>query len=156
MIDIKVVTLSSLLIIFTSVFFIHYAFNNFISLTEYCAVEGGDLCLPTNLLLLFLFSFSFVIAFILVIETTIYFMFKGLEMLAHMSEARENKLKSAIASLEKKKSEIVDAKKAAQKKYFNRQVEEETFKKLKQKYNTEILEIEIKLTELKKQLLKVW
>ncbi len=156
MIDIKVVTLSSLLIIFTSVFFIHYAFNNFISVTEYCAVKGGDLCLPTNLLLLFLFSFSFVLAFIMVIETTIYFMFKGLEVLAHMSEAREKKLKSAIESLEKKKGEIEDAKKAVQKKYFNRQIDEETFKKLKQKYNTEIVDIEIKLTELKKEELKLW
>jgi hypothetical protein len=73
------------------VFFIHYAFNNFITVTEYCAIKGGDLCLPSNLFLLFFFSFSFVVSFIVVIETTIYFMFRGIEVLMKMTENRERR-----------------------------------------------------------------
>ncbi|MBN2330183.1 MAG: hypothetical protein JXC85_00030 [Candidatus Aenigmarchaeota archaeon] len=93
MIDLRIVTISSLLIIFTSVFFIHFAFNNFVTLSEYCAAKGGDMCRPDNLLLFFAFSFSFVSAFIVVIETTIYFMFRSLELFAHMSEKREKRAK---------------------------------------------------------------
>ncbi len=156
MIDMRIVTLSSLLIIFTSVFFIHYAFNNFVSVSEFCAIKGGDMCLPTNLLLLFIFSFSFVISFIMVIETTIYFMFRGLEVFAEMATKREKKLKNTIKSLENKKNSIIQAKSEAQKRYLNRKIEEETYKKMKEKYESELMDVEMKINEMKKKYVKVW
>jgi hypothetical protein len=156
MIDLRIVTLSSLLIIFTSVFFIHYAFNNFITISEYCTVEGGDMCLPGNLLLLFIFSFSFVISFIMVIETTIYFMFKGIELLTQMLEKREKRMKGSIESLENRKSEIINAKKEAQKKYLNRRISQETYNKMKDRYESELMEIEMKMSEMQKKYIKGW
>jgi ABC-type multidrug transport system fused ATPase/permease subunit len=156
MIDLRIVSLSSLVIIFVSVFFIHYAFNNFITVTEYCAVKGGDFCLPTNLFLLFFFSFSFVVSFIVVIETTIYFMFKGVEIVAKMTEKREKKLKNSMESLEKRIFEIENAKREIHKKYLNRRIEHETYKKMKEKYEGQILDIEMQINEMKKKMMKVW
>ncbi len=154
MIDLRIVTLSSLLIIFTSVFFIHYAFNNFITVSEYCAIKGGDMCLPGNLLLLFLFSFSFVIAFIMVIETTIYFMFKGLEIFAQMVDKRDKRMKGSLESLERKKLEIIKAKKEAQKKYLNRKISEETYNRMKDKYESDLMDVEMKMSEMNKKYIK--
>ena len=148
MIDLRIVTLSSLLIIFTCVFFIHYAFNNFITVSEYCTMSGGEMCRLGNLLLLFVFSFSFVISFIMVIETTIYFMFRGLEIFAEMVEKRERRMQGGIETLERKKSEIIKAKKEAQKKYLNRRITQETYEKMKAKYESDLMDIEMKMSEM--------
>jgi hypothetical protein len=155
MIDFRLVTVSSLLIIFTSVFFVHYAFNNFITVIEFCTIKSGDMCLPANMFLLFMFSFAFVTAFVMVIETTIYLMFRGLEVVAKMGEQHDKKLENTIESLQKKKMRIENSKKDAHKKYLNREMEQETFKKLKQKYNSEIVEIDMQINELQKKVSKV-
>lgn len=86
--DLRIVTVASLLIIFTCVFFIHFAFENFITISEYCAMKGGEMCQQGNMSLMFSYSLACVIAFIVVIETTIFFMFKSLEIYAQLARKR--------------------------------------------------------------------
>lgn len=151
MIEFKVTIIACLLIIFTSVFFIHFAFNNFIQMIEICNFAVVDSCVPANLLLLFAFSFIFITSFIIVIETTIYFMFKWVELEMKMGKKEKSDTKSNFKACEIQKNEILKAKKNAQKKFFNRKISEKTFDSLKHKYDSELMENERETNKLKKK-----
>ena len=154
MMEFRAVTFASLAVIFTSVFFVHFVFNIYVGTIELCSVQSGIACMPTNLFFLFIFSFSIVISFIVLIETTIYFMFKQVQMELEMGSERGKRLGKTLESLEREREEIEMAKKAAQKKYMNRQIGAETLKSMKQKYDSEIMDIEIQVKEMKRKVLK--
>jgi hypothetical protein len=151
MVDIKLVTVSSLVIVFLSVFSIHYAFNGIVNMAEFCSVKTGDICQPANLFIFFLFSFLFIVSFVAVIETTLYYMFKGIDLLTKRDAAQEKRIEETITSLEKKVIELEKSKKGLQKKYFNRQVDQDSYSKLKHKYDSELMETEMRISELKKK-----
>lgn len=156
MIQVKLVTLISLAIIFTSVFFVHFAFNNYFKMTEMCATKDTQYCNQANIFLYFLFSFVVVICFVVVIETTIYLMFREVEMEMKFSSESRKQMKSSIDSLEKRKVEIEKAKEEVQRKFFHRKISEKTFDQLKQKYDTELADVEMEMKEIKKKFSKGW
>ena len=154
MIKFRLVTFGSIVIIFASVFFIHFAFNNFVRINELCATAASNICIPSNMFLLFVFCFSVVGAFIGVIETAIYFMFKQVEMEMVISSKDDKKATRDIKMLQKRMEEIDKAKSEARKKYLGRKIEEATYRKIKDKYDRELMELEMEVEETKNKFLK--
>lgn len=152
----KLVTVTSLVIVFTSVFLVHFIFNNYFRISEMCAMGTGIFCVQPNTTFLFLFSLFVIVAFIIVIETTVYLMFREVEMEMRMSEMKQKHLENDAVSLKKRKGELLRAKKDAQRKYFKRQIAEKTYEGLKEKYDTEIAEIEAQMKEIRKREIGGW
>jgi len=151
MIEYKFVILVSCTIIFTSVFFIHFIFNNYFSISELCIIRGGDLCTEEHSFFYFLFSFLQTVSFMFIIETTIYLMFKHLETQTKLLKTLEKRMKDDIASLQRRKGEIEAAKKEAQKRYLKRELSEKAFESLKDRYDTEAAETESKIQEKRRK-----
>ncbi len=149
MIEFRVVILASLITIFVSVFFIHFAFNSFIRVNELCAVEIGPTCASASMFLLFIFCFSIVLAFIVVIESTVYYIFREVEMNMMMQVSGRVHRTMSITELEKRISELKTAKKDAERKYFGREISESTYVEMKQKYDKELMETEMELNKEK-------
>jgi biopolymer transport protein ExbB/TolQ len=149
MLEFRIITIASLVTIFVSVFFIHFAFNSFIRVSEVCAMESGVTCSSPSMFLIFLFCFSVVLAFIVVIETTVYYIFREVEvnMMAQISGRKSSE--KTMQSLEKRKEELLKAKKDANRKYFGREIDENTYRELKQKYDKEIMELEMEINKMK-------
>ncbi len=152
--NVSVVMLASILIIFLSAFFIQFVFNNYYRITEICALSESTMCeYPANFPF-FLFSFLVIVSFLILMESTIYMMFKQSEMELKAGAAKDKQLKSDLEATEKRKADVIKAKKDAQKKYFNRQIEEKTFNAMKEKYDTELMEIEMQLSSLREKYIK--
>jgi len=148
------VMLASMSIIFLSAFFIQFIFNNYYRITEICAISGSEMCeYPANFPF-FLFSFLVIVSFLILMESTIYMMFKESAMEIKIGNTKEKELKSDLRTLEKRKAEVMKAKKDAQKNYFRRQIEEKTFNSMKEKYDTELMEIEMQLSALREKYIK--
>jgi hypothetical protein len=147
--DFTIITASSLVVIFVSVFFIHFTLNNFFFMTEVCSLQTGPSCEPDSLFMLLVFTFLVVMAFIIVIESTIYYIFKGLEMgmLAEISVSKRE-MKN-IKELDSRKKEIKKAKNDAKKKYFRREIEQKTYSDIKDNYDKELMQVEHELKKLK-------
>jgi hypothetical protein len=156
MIEFRVVTLASLVVIFTSVFFVHFVFNNYVTTMENCSIYEGAGCTEISLSHLFVFSFFVVVAFIILIETTIYFMFRQVELEMKYNFMGDKKTGESLQGLEDRLEELKKAKKEAQKKYLNREMGSDALRSMERKYNKEITELEVRITEMKKKASKGW
>ncbi len=150
MIEFRAVIIASLVTIFVSVFFIHFAFNSFIGASEVCATEIGPSCSSSNLFLLFVFCFSIVLAFIVVIETTVYYIFREVEMNIMMQMSGSGrKAARSLDELERRREELVAAKRDAERRYFGREIAESTYVEMKKKYDKELMEVEMEINRLR-------
>lgn len=149
MIEFRVVIIASLVTIFVSVFFIHFAFDRFLTANEACATEIGPSCSNSSLFLLFVFCFSVVLAFIVVIETTVYYIFREVEMNIMVQMSATKKATRNVQDLEARKDELLRAKKDAERKYFGREIAENTYLEMKKKYDKELMEVEMETNRLK-------
>lgn len=156
MAEFRVVIIASLVTIFVSVFFIHYAFNSFIRVNELCATEIGPSCGSSGMLMLFMFCFSIVLAFIVVIESTVYYIFKEVEMnvVAQVS-GRGRRADRPLAELEARRDELKSAKKDAERKYFGREIAESTYAEMKKKYDKELMDLEMQINRQKLRAMEV-
>jgi hypothetical protein len=149
MIEFRVVIIASLVTIFVSVFFIHYAFDSFLKANQNCATEIGPSCSSSNLLLLFIFCFSVVIAFIVVIESTVYYIFREVEMNIMVQVSGRNKAEKSLDELLRRSEELKAAKRDADRKYFGREISESTYMEMKKKYDKELMELEMDINRIK-------
>jgi hypothetical protein len=150
MIEFRVVIIASLVTIFVSVFFIHFAFNSFIKVNETCATEVGPSCGSSGMLLLFVFCFSIVLAFIVVIESTVYYIFREVEMNIMMQvSGRPRRAERSLPELESRRDELKAAKRDAERKYFGREIAENTYDEMKKKYDKELMELEMEINRQK-------
>jgi hypothetical protein len=147
--EFSLIIASSLVVIFLAVFFIHFTLNNFFLMNEICSVQVGPVCNVQSMSMLLVFTFLVVMAFIIVIETTIYYIFKGLEigMLAGLSASKKEA--TTLRELERRKKEIKKEKNDARKKYFRREIEEKTYNDIKESYDRELMEVENELKKIK-------
>lgn len=138
----KIVVSFSLIIIFLAMFFIHYSLNNFFITAEACSVSTGAICSGQGMQMILVFTFLMVMAFIIVIETTLFFIFKEIEIEVIVEATRAKKDIKSKKDLIRKKKEIEKSKADVRRKYFRREIEESTFKNLKESYDRDIVEIE--------------
>jgi hypothetical protein len=153
MLEFKVMSVISLVIIFISVFFVHFAFNSFIRIVELCSMDALPYCSDSSVYMIFIFSFAIVVSFVIVIESTVYFIFKQVEVNVVAGVTTESKMKSSQKDLEQRREEIKNAKKDARREYLNRKIEESTYNGLKEKYDKELFELETKMGKFKKKVI---
>ncbi len=147
--EFSLIIASSLVVIFLSVFFIHFTLNNFFLMNEICSVQTGPACNVQSLSMLLVFTFLVVIAFIGVIESTIYYIFRGLEMGMLAGLSASNREAKTRRELERREKEIKKEKNDARKRYFRREIEEKTYNDIKANYDKELMEVENELKKLK-------
>jgi len=147
--EFSAVVIASLVIIFISVFLIHFSLNSLYIMNEKCAVSSSPPCTETGMLSLLAFTLIVVISFIALIESTIYYIFRDVEtnMLIQLSE-RKKEVKN-VKELMRRRKDLRKAKDDARKKYFRREIEERTYNEIKSKYDKELMEIEMKLKKLR-------
>ncbi len=147
--EFSVIVASSLIVIFLSVFFIHYTLDRFYTMNEICAVQTGASCTENGMFMMLLFTFMMVMAFIAVIETTIYYIFKEVEMKILMEIRKKGSEDKNVTDLEKRRKDLEKAKSDARKKYFQRKMEESTYNEIRMRYEKELMEVDMKLKDLK-------
>lgn len=152
--EFNVIITFSLIVIFVSVFFIHFSLNNFFFFNEMCTMKSSLLCDEASVFRLLIFTFLVVLAFILVIETTIYFIFKGMEINIMAEAVSSKKDLKDLKELVKRKKELKISKSGLRKKYFRREIEEKTYKEMSANYDKEIMEIETEINKLKMKALE--
>jgi len=152
--EFNVIISFSLIVIFVSVFFIHFALNNFFFFNELCTMKTSLICDEAGVFRLLLFTFLVVLAFIFVIETTIYYIFKGMEINVMAEAAGSKKDLKDMKDLVKRGKELKKSKSSLRRKYFRREIEEKTYKEMNANYDKEIMEIETEINKLKMKAIK--
>lgn len=152
--EINLITLSSLVVIFVSVFFMHVTLNNFFFMNDLCSSNTGPACTESSIFMLLIFTFLIVLSFIIVIESTIYYIFREVEMRLFAQAGESKKDVRSIKAAMTRKQELLKAKEDARKKYYSRKIGEKTYNELRDKYDKEILETENEINKARKKLLK--
>lgn len=147
----KLPMIIGLIIIFICMFSIHFVFNSYIRVSELCIQE---VCEPEITTPLFIFSMFIISAFVLIIESTIYLMLKEIQMEVSLAKKEIITLESRIKELQKKRKEIMKSKKIIQKKYYKREIDEASYKKLKEGYDQTLVQTEMEIGNLKVKLSK--
>ena len=151
--EFSLITMISLIVIFVSVFFMHFTLNNFFFMNDVCSSSTGPACTETSMFMLMIFTFLLVMSFIIVIESTIYYIFREVEMRAFVREGESGKVVKSLKAALTRRRELLKAKEEARKKFFSRKIGEKTYNDLRGKYDKEIVETENEIKKARKKVL---